>query len=93
MACHDVGWVLGVRMCFGSLDFIITIEGDLERAPILAQLLPVADLNVIFETLEGLRLHPPESRAPQRRLPFDPSLGGPRPQFTAWEPPFPRNFP
>jgi hypothetical protein len=35
MASHVVSWVLGASMCFGTLDFIITIEGVLVRVETL----------------------------------------------------------
>jgi hypothetical protein len=33
MASHDIDWTPGAHVCFGSLDFIITTEGELARAP------------------------------------------------------------
>jgi hypothetical protein len=32
MASHDIDWTLGAHVCFRSLDFIITTEGELARA-------------------------------------------------------------
>jgi hypothetical protein len=63
MACHNIGWVSGACMCYGSLDFVVTVEGDLERAP--APVLPslAMGLDAIVETLEGLWLCPCESHA------------------------------
>jgi hypothetical protein len=63
MACHDISWVPGTRIRFGSLDFIVTAEGDLERAltPVLPS--PATGLDTVIETLEGLRLRPSESHA------------------------------
>jgi hypothetical protein len=31
MTCHDIGWVLGAYVRFGSLNFIITNEGELAK--------------------------------------------------------------
>jgi hypothetical protein len=44
MACHDIGWVLGARVRFGSLDLAVTAEGDLERAPALVPPSPATGL-------------------------------------------------
>jgi hypothetical protein len=49
-------------MCFGSLNFVVTTEGDLERALALVPPSPTTGLDTVVETLEGLRLHPSESR-------------------------------
>jgi hypothetical protein len=53
MACHDIGWVLSAHMRFGSLDFIVTVVLPF----------PIMDLDMVIETLEGLRLCPSESHA------------------------------
>ena len=29
MASHAISWVLGTHMCFGDLDFIVTLGGEL----------------------------------------------------------------
>lgn len=63
MACHDIGWVLSARMCFRSLDFVVTTEGDLEEAPALVLPSPATSLDMVVEALEGLQLHPSESGA------------------------------
>ena len=52
-----------MHVCFGNLDFIITMDGELARAPIVIQPLHSADLDVIAEALEELRLHAPEAHA------------------------------
>jgi hypothetical protein len=49
-------------MHFGTLDFVIITEEDLEQAPAPISPLPAMGLDTIIETLEGLRLHPSESR-------------------------------
>jgi hypothetical protein len=33
MASHDIDWTSGAHVRFGSLDFIVTTEGELARAP------------------------------------------------------------
>ena len=52
-------------MRFGDLDFIITMEGELARAPIVIQPLHSTSLDVITEVLEELWLHALEARAPR----------------------------
>ena len=44
MAYHAREWVPGARMCFGSLDFIVTLDGTLERiqTPLLSANLGIA---------------------------------------------------
>ena len=54
MARHDVSWVPGVHVLFGSLDFFVTMEGELARAPAPVQLLCSTGLDAIAEALEEL---------------------------------------
>ena len=61
MASHDITWVPGAHVRFEDLDFIITIEGELARAPIIIQPLHSASLNAITEALEELQLHAPKA--------------------------------
>ena len=63
MASHNVSWVLGVHVCFGDLDFIVTTEGEQVRAPTTIQTLHFSGLDTIIEALEELQLHAPEARA------------------------------
>jgi hypothetical protein len=35
MASHGVSWILGAHIRFESLDFFVTTEGELARAPTL----------------------------------------------------------
>jgi hypothetical protein len=42
MASHGISWVLGAHMCYGSLDFVVTTEGELVRALAPKILLPPA---------------------------------------------------
>ena len=51
-------------MRFRSLDFFITVEGELARAPAPVQLLLSTGLDATVEALEELQLHAPEARAP-----------------------------
>ena len=61
MANHDISWVLGTHMRFGSLDFIITMEGELAWAHAPIQLLCSISLDVHVKALKKLQLHAPES--------------------------------
>ena len=54
MASHNVSWVLGMHMRFGNLDFIVTTEGELVRAPVIVRHLHFASLNAIAEVLEEI---------------------------------------
>jgi hypothetical protein len=54
MANHAEGWAPGALVCFGSLDFIITIGGGLEQIQSPTRF---GDDNVITDTLRGLCLH------------------------------------
>ena len=54
MASHGVSWVLGMLVCFENLDFIITTEGELVRAPVIVQPLHSTGLDMIAEALEEL---------------------------------------
>ena len=65
MASHHVNWVLGADMRLGDLDFIIMMEGELVRAPVVVQHLHSAGLDSITEALEELQLHAPEAHAPE----------------------------
>jgi hypothetical protein len=50
-------------MRFGSLDFVITVEEDMERAPVAVPPSPAMGLDMVVETLEGLWLRLSKSRA------------------------------
>ena len=50
-------------MRFGSLDFFVTVEGELARAPAPINPFHSIGLDVIVETLEELQLHAPEPHA------------------------------
>ena len=62
MASHSVSWVPDIHVCFRNLDFIVTTEGELVRAPVVVQPLNSAGLDAIAEALEELQLHAPEAR-------------------------------
>ena len=54
MASHDITWVPGAHVCFGDLDFIITMEGELAQAPVVIQPLHSTGLDAIVKVLEEL---------------------------------------
>ena len=64
MASNNITWVLGAHVRFGDLDFIITTEGELARAPIVIQPLQSAGLDAMAEALDELRLHTPKAHTP-----------------------------
>ena len=69
MANHNVSWVLGAHVCFGSLDFILTVEGKLERAHTTIQSHPSTVLDQKRSGCQlGISLGPQQSRENQRRL-------------------------
>ena len=71
MASHDISWVLGAHVCFGDLDFIVTVGGELALVHVAIQPLPSIGLN--YERLErrlGVSLGAQSSREDQRRVTF-----------------------
>ena len=54
MANHNVSWVSGMHVCFGNLDFIITMEGELVRSSAATQPLLFTGLDAITKALEEL---------------------------------------
>jgi hypothetical protein len=54
MASHGIDWTPGAHVCFGSLDFIITMEGKLVQALAPIQPPPPTSLDAIVEALEEL---------------------------------------
>ena len=54
MVSHDISWVPGAHVRFGDLDFIVTVEGELARAPVIAQPLHSIGLDTIAKALEEL---------------------------------------
>ena len=73
MANCNVSWVPGMHVCFGDLDFIVTMEGELAQAPAAIQPLHSTDLDAIAEALEELQLYAPATPAPRsdQLLDFD----------------------
>ena len=65
MANHGISWVPGAHMHFGSLNFVITMEGELAQAPTITWLLHSTSLDAIDKAFEELRLHAPEACAPE----------------------------
>ena len=65
MASHGVSWVSGAHVCFRSLDFIVTMEGELAQALVVVQPLHSTGLNTIVEALEELQLHASEAHVPK----------------------------
>jgi hypothetical protein len=52
-------------MHFGSLDFFITVEAELEWALAPIQSLRSTNLDIVIEALEELQLHAPKAHAPK----------------------------
>jgi hypothetical protein len=63
MASHGINWTLGAHMRFESLDFVITMEGDLVQAIVPAQSSSPTGLDAIVEALEELWLSAQEAHA------------------------------
>jgi hypothetical protein len=63
MTDRNVGSALNARMCFGSLDFIIAMEGDLVREPVPVLPSPATGLNTVVKAFEELHLHSSEGHA------------------------------
>ena len=53
MASHDVSWVLGAHMCFGNLDFIIMMEGELVKASATVQPLHSTGLDMTIDAFRS----------------------------------------
>jgi hypothetical protein len=60
MASHSISWVPRAHVHFGSLDFTITIEGEMVRA-LAPQSPPATGLDAIVGALEELRLSAPKA--------------------------------
>ena len=63
MASHGINWVPSAHLRFGDLDFIIMVEGELVRAPVVIQPFHSTSLNTVTKMLKELWLHAPEARA------------------------------
>ena len=69
MANHDVSWVPGAHVRFGSLDFIITVGGELVQANTAIRSLPSTALDHKWLGRQlDVSLGPQQSRKNQRRL-------------------------
>ena len=51
MANHAISWVPGTHVCFGDLDFIVTLGGELALAHTTVLCLP--PINFSYRRLEG----------------------------------------
>ena len=51
MANHAISWVPGACVCFGDLDFIVTLGGELALTHAAIQSLP--PINFSYRRLEG----------------------------------------
>ena len=85
MANHNISWVLGARVCFGNLDFIITTEGELVRSSAATQPLLFTDLDAIIEAPEELQLPTMEVRTPGRNKALSLDYGRPRTTISVHE--------
>ena len=65
MASQKLSWVLGTHVRFGDLDFIITTEGELARAPVIIQTLHSTSPDAITNMLEELRVFGRELFSPE----------------------------
>jgi hypothetical protein len=54
MASHGIDWTLSAHVRFGSLDYVVTMEGELVQALVPVQAPPPTGLDVIVEALEEL---------------------------------------
>ena len=54
MASHGVSWVLGAHVRFGSLNFFVSVEGELVWASDPVQLLRSTSHDATVEALEKL---------------------------------------
>ena len=69
MASHAISWVPSAHVCFGDLDFIVTVGGELVLAHIAIQSLPSIDFSYGRpERQPGVSLRPQPSREDPRRL-------------------------
>jgi hypothetical protein len=69
MANHDRSWAPGALVRFGSLDFIISLGGGLERIQAHTH---SSSVNTVTNTLRGMRLHHQEDiPASHHRSGFD----------------------
>ena len=65
MASHAINWVLGAHVCFGDLDFIVMVGGELALAHAAIQPLPSIGLDTVDEVVEELQLHASRATPPE----------------------------
>jgi hypothetical protein len=70
-ANHAIGWAPGALMCFGSLDFIITIGGALENIHVPVRPAHTTNLDPVIKAFKGMRLHALKDRASEDSGPLD----------------------
>ena len=69
MATHAISWAPGAHVCFGDLDFIVTLGGELALTHMAAQSLPSINLSHLrLEGPWGDSLGPQLSREPPRSI-------------------------
>jgi hypothetical protein len=88
MASHGINWTLSAHVCFGSLDFIITMEGELVQALAPVQTPPPTGLDTIVVALKELQLNAPEAHAPRRDQPLNFDFGRLEHQLTIYLGPY-----
>jgi hypothetical protein len=54
MAGHGISWIPGTHVCFGTLHFVLTMEGELVQSLAPAQPSLTTSLDMIDEALEEL---------------------------------------
>ena len=73
MASHAISWVPGAHVCFGDLDFIVTVGGELALAHTAIQSLPSIGFNYgRLERQPSVSLGPQPSREDPHRLTLSP---------------------
>ena len=86
MASHAISWVLGAHVCFGDLDFIVMVGGELALAHAAIQSLPSVSLNYgRLECQPDVSLGPQSSRE-------DPCLLTLSSEHSAWSAPTTLSF-
>jgi hypothetical protein len=71
MANYAKGWAQDALVRFGSLDFIVTMEGGLEQVHVPTRPIRASVLNSVVEDFGGLQLHALEDRNLGNRPPLD----------------------